>query len=111
MNAKNLLERLVVEATNAIAMPGRVLPEDMAELAERLQREYDKPAPDGRLVHEEDLLLAHTLGMYARTRMREGLGSENVPLPQVIGVLLPHARSHLFAAMRARPSTTDQTRT
>lgn len=109
MSARHLLERLVVSATNAISMPGRGDPQESDELAEQITAEYKKPAPDGRLVHEEDLLLAQVLCMHARAAWERN-SDKGALLGQVIGVLIPKAREHLFAAMLVRPSTTEQVR-
>lgn len=101
MDAHTLLSELVACGTNAIAMPQRNEADQIAALRETVAREYLKPAPDGRLVNCEDMLLADVLGMLTAARADRDTPRAGLLL-QVIGVLLPKVQANLYAAIRQR---------
>lgn len=103
MQAKALFEELIVAGTNAIAMPLRNDPESMEDLHQRLTVEFNKPAPDRRLLNDEDRLLASVLTMHARA-LRSREETRAATLAQVIGVLLPKARENYGRALEAMRS-------
>jgi len=102
-DAATLLDRLVMKAGVAVDRPGRARDDEteLAELCDAVARTYKMAAPDGRLIHDEDHLLAQALVMHASAQIYNDT-PRAVALQQVIGVLLPIARTHFAAACEAR---------
>jgi hypothetical protein len=96
----SVLTRLVDKAAQFAARPSLVYfgtdGDELEALAAETQAVAAKPAPDGRLVGDAELILAQTLLAIARAR---GCGESALIFCQIAGVLLPVVRENAFRAI------------
>lgn len=99
----DLLQRMVTAGEIALTRPFATVTEETAldQLRAEIDHDLALPAPDGRLIFDEDALLAQVLCMQCRAQKANDARRAQA-LQQVIGVLLPLSRAHAAGAIMAK---------
>lgn len=95
----SLLERLIVRSELALQMRTPGESEDLADLAERLNLEFHKPAEDGRRVIGPDTMIAMEALRAAADHIRGHDRASAARYLRVLGVLMPEIREALSSAI------------
>lgn len=107
INAKQhqLLFRLIVaaeEVINRAACNREHRSTTLETLRAEIKRDLDIAAPDGRYIHDEDLILVQLLQFIERAR-RHGDDRRVTLWSQAAGLFLPMSREHMHAALMGKP--------